>query len=324
MHKMIQHGLQISILLCFPLLSFAQQPWDTWVAEVRKQALEEGVRASVFDQAFADIHEPSRQVKGLARSQPEHRLTYQKYLSSRVDAYRISVGRSQYKKNQALADEIGRTYHVDPCFMMSFWGMETSYGSYMGSFPVIKSLATLAYDSKRQEFFRKELFLALHIVNDGHVSLQDFKGEWAGASGQPQFLPSSWVRYAVDYDGDGRKDIWRSKPDVFASIANYMQINGWHAGEPWAVMVTLPAHFDTSLEGKSIVKPVREWAAMGVRRTDGGALPYPDLEASIVQPNGGPVFLAYPNYKMILRYNNSIYYAGAIGYLADKICQRTT
>jgi membrane-bound lytic murein transglycosylase B len=262
-------------------------------------------------------------VKGLARSQPEHRLTYQKYLSSRVDAYRISIGRSQYKKNKDVADQIGRTYHVDPCFIMSFWGMETSYGSYMGTFPVVKSLATLAYDSKRQDFFRKELFLALHILNDGHVSMQDFKGEWAGASGQPQFLPSSWVKYAVDYDGDGRKDIWRSKPDVFASIANYMKINGWRDGEPWAVLVKLPSNFDRNLEGKATIKPVSEWAAMGVRQTDGSALPYSNLNASIVQPNGGPVFLAYPNYRMILRYNNSIYYAGAIGYLADKICNRS-
>lgn len=321
---MLKHILRFSILLFLPILSFASQSWSTFVADVRKEALEQGIRPAVFDSAFADIHEPSRQVKGLSGSQPEHRLTYQKYLSSRVDSYRITVGRSQYKKNKELADTIGLSYGVDPCFMMAFWGMETSYGSYMGSFPVIKSLATLAYDSKRQAFFRKELFLALHILNDGHVSLADFKGEWAGASGQPQFLPSSWVKYAVDYDGDGRKDIWRSKPDVFASIANYMKINGWHTNEPWAVFVTLPPHFDMSLEGKTIVKPVSEWAAMGVKRSDGSPLPYPHLNASIVQPHGGPVFLIYPNYRMILKYNNSIYYAGAIGYLADKICNRTT
>ncbi|PJD92456.1 MAG: lytic transglycosylase [Legionella sp.] len=323
MLKKIIKAIQGSLLVCLPLISLATQPsWTSWVSDVRKEALAEGIRADVFDTAFADIHEPSRQVKGLAKSQPEHRLTYQKYLSSRVDAYRITIGRSQYKKNQEIADKIGKTYGVDPCFIMSFWGMETSYGSYMGTFPVIKSLATLAYDSTRPAFFRKELFLALHILNDGHVSLQDFKGEWAGASGQPQFLPSSWVRYAVDYDGDGRKDIWKSKPDVFASIANYMKINGWHTGEPWAVLVKLPTHFDMTLQGKATVKPVKEWNAMGVRRTDGSPLPYPELEASIVQPNGGPVFLAYPNYKMILKYNNSIYYAGAIGYLADKICNR--
>ncbi|MCX7117878.1 MAG: lytic murein transglycosylase [Legionellales bacterium] len=298
------------------------QSWSSWVADVRKEALAQGISAEVFDTAFAGINEPSRKVKGFAHSQPEHRLTYSKYLHSRVDQYRIVIGRKEYKKNKDLLDEIGHRYGVDPCFILSFWGMESSYGSYMGTFPVINSLATLAYDSKRQAFFRKELFLALHILNDGHVSLSQFKGEWAGASGQPQFLPSSWVKYAVDYDGDGRKDIWESKPDVFASIANYMKINGWKSGEPWAIYVTLPPHFDMSLEGKSMVKTVAQWNALGVRTTSGGPLPHPDFQASLVKPNGGPVFLAYPNYRMILRYNNSIYYAGAIGYLADNICQR--
>ena len=300
----------------------SQQDWLSWVAQVRKEALAQGISAATFDEAFADIHEPSRQVKGLARSQPEHRITYSKYLHSRVDAYRVAIGRREYAKHKELLEKIGKSYGVDPCFIVSFWGMESSYGSYMGNFPVIKSLATLAYDSKRKEFFRKELFLGLHILNDGHVSLKDFKGEWAGASGQPQFLPSSWVKYAVDYDGDGHKDIWKSKPDVFASIANYIKINGWQAGEPWAIIVKLPANFDRSLEGKATVKSVSEWNALGVRTESGGSLPHPQLQASIVQPNGGPVFLAYPNYKMILRYNNSIYYAGAIGYLADHICQR--
>lgn len=301
-----------------------QQNWNSWVAEVRKEALEQGISPAVFDGAFANIHEPSRRVKGLAHSQPEHRLTYAKYLHSRVDNLRVTEGRQLYKKHKALLDDIANHYGVDPCFILAFWGMESSYGSYMGNFPVIQSLATLAYDSKRKEFFRKELFLALHILNDGHVSLDHFKGEWAGASGQCQFLPSSWVKYAVDYDGDGRKDIWESKPDALASIANYMKINGWQTGQPWAIYVKLPSNFDMKLEGKSIVKPVSEWNALGVRTERGEPLPHQELQASIVQPNGGPVFLAYPNYKMILRYNNSIYYAGAIGYLADKICQRTT
>ena len=299
-----------------------QQTWSKWLADVRSEALAQGISPSLLNSAFADLHEPSRQVKGLARSQPEHRITYSKYLHSRVDAYRVAIGRREYKKHQDVLEKIGKTYGVDPCFIVSFWGMESSYGSYMGNFPVIKSLATLAYDSTRKDFFRKELFLALHIVNDGHVSLQDFKGEWAGASGQSQFLPSSWYKYAVDYDGDGRKDIWKSKVDVFASIANYMKINGWRAGEPWAIIVKLPAKFDRSLEGKNTVKLVSEWNALGVRTENGSQLPDQELEASIVQPNGGPVFLAYPKYKMILRYNNSIYYAGAIGYLADHICQR--
>lgn len=313
-----------SWLLIFSTTVFSnQQNWTQWLADVRQEALTQGISPTVFDQAFAGVHEPSRKVKGLARSQPEHRLTFAKYRNSRVDPYRIIIGRKEYERNHAVLTQIGKEYGVDPCFIVSFWGLESSYGSYMGNFPVIPSLATLAYDSNRPEFFRKELFLALHILNDGHVSLAQFKGEWAGASGQPQFLPSSWVKYAVDYDGDGRKDIWGSKPDVFASIANYMKKNGWQKDEPWAVYVKLPANFDMKLEGKTTVKPVSEWNSMGVRTEDGQPLPYDNLQASIVKPLGGPVFLAYPNYKMILHYNNSIYYAGAIGYLADKICKRT-
>lgn len=311
-----------SLLMLPQLVAADPQNWNAWVAEVRQQALAEGVSPTVFDEAFAGIHEPSRTVKSLARSQPEHRLTFSKYLHSRADGYRITMGRKNYQKNKEVLENVGRDFAVDPCFIVAFWGMESSYGTYMGNFPVIRSLATLAYDSKRKDFFRKELFLALHILNDGHVTLEHFKGEWAGASGQPQFLPSSWLKFAVDYDRDGRKDIWESKPDVFASIANYMKKNGWQAGQPWAVQVKLPANFDMNLEGKTIVKPVSEWNAMGVRTESGEALPYQELQASIVQPNGGPIFLAYPNYKMILRYNNSIYYAGAIGYMADRICNR--
>lgn len=318
----LRYFLAFALLVLSPLVVANQQNWKSWVAEVRQQALDQGISANLFDSAFADIHEPSRQVKNLARSQPEHRLTFSKYLHTRADNYRVAMGRKQYAKHQALLERIGNDFGVDPCFIVAFWGMETSYGTYMGDFPVIKSLATLAYDSNRQDFFRKQLFLALHIVNEGHVSLSRFKGEWAGASGQPQFLPSSWVEFAVDYDQDGRKDIWDSKADVFASIANYMKKNGWRKNEPWALHVKLPANFDTQLEGKTITKPVSEWNAMGVRTEEGQPLPDQGLQASIVQPFGGPVFLAYPNYKMILRYNNSIYYAGAIGYMADKICNR--
>lgn len=304
-------------------LAFANQTqWSTWLADVKQEAREQGISPDVIQAAFANVHEPSRRIKNLARSQPESRLSYYKYRNSRINNYRINLGRKKYKQYQQLLENIGQEYGVDPCFIVSFWGLETSYGGYMGNFPVINSLSTLAYDSKRTKFFRHELFTALHILNDGHVDLKHFKGEWAGASGHPQFLPSSWVKYAVDYDGDGRRDIWTSKPDALASIANYMKGKGWRQGEPWAIHVKLPKNFNRELEGKSTIKTVREWEALGVRTTQGNALPYPDLKASVIQPHGGPVFLAYPNYKMILRYNNSIYYAGAVGYLADKICHR--
>lgn len=311
----------LASLLLGQVVFAASEDWNQYVAGLRTEALQEGIPPELFDRAFADVHEPSRQIKNLMKSQPEHRLTFLKYRTTRADNYRIAIGKKEYKKNQATLEAIGKEFGVNPCFIVSFWGMETSYGTYMGNFPVIKALATLGYESKRKEIFRKELMIALRILKEGHVSLEDFKGEWAGASGQPQFLPSSWIKYAVDYDGDGHKDIWKSKPDVFASIANYMKQNGWKTGEPWAVLVKLPANFDMTLEGKSTVKPVSEWNAMGVRTENGEPLPDQNLNASIIQPLGGPTFLAYPNYKMILKYNNSIYYAGAIGYMADKICQ---
>lgn len=310
-----------SLVLLLNSTAFAAQSWSDWVAGVREEAMAQGIAPRVFDEAFAGVHEPSRQIKSFMRSQPEHRLTFMKYRNTRADNYRIVIGKREYKKYKEMLEKIGQEYGVNPCFIVSFWGMETSYGTYMGNFPVVKSLATLAYDSNRKDFFRKELFIALKILNEGHVTLSDFKGEWAGATGQPQFLPSSWMKFAVDYDGDGHRDIWRSKPDVFASIANYMKHNGWHDGEPWAVQVKLPKNFDMALEGKATVKPVSEWNAMGIRTEDGHPLPYQNLQGSIVQPYGGPTFLTFPNYKMILRYNNSIYYAGAIGYMADKICQ---
>lgn len=314
-------ALSAIVLTLMQQAVFAQESWKAWVAQVRTEAIAQGISPELFDEAFAGIHEPSRQVKGFMHSQPEHRLTFLKYRNSRADNYRIAIGRKEYKKNKEILEQIGQQFGVNPCFIVSFWGMETSYGTYMGNFPVIKALATLAYDSKRKDFFRKELFIALRILNEGHVSLQDFKGEWAGASGQPQFLPSSWIQYAVDFDGDGRKDIWKSKPDTFASIANYMKQNGWQTGEPWAIQVKLPKKFDMKLEGKDNMRSVSDWSRLGVETEAGQPLPYQNLQASIVQPLGGPTFLAFPNYKMILRYNNSIYYAGAIGYMADKICQ---
>ncbi len=296
--------------------------WHAWLENIKAEALQKGIRQSVLDEAFFNVHEPSKTVKSLAHNQPEKRLSYLKYRSSRVDNYRIQIGRQRYNQNRVWIDQIARNYGVDPCFMVSFWGLETSYGSYMGNFPVIQALSTLAYDSNRKDFFRNELFLALKILNEGHVQLAQLKGEWAGASGQPQFLPSSWMKYAVDYDGDGRKDIWSSKKDALASIANYMKQNGWHENQPWAIFVKLPAGFDNSLEGKNITKSAKDWDDMGVRTTKGEHLPFPNLQTSIIKPYGGPTFLAYPNYRMILRYNNSIYYAGSIGYLADKICKR--
>lgn len=295
--------------------------WANWVNELRQEAISQGIDPDLFDQLFDEIPEPDRHVMRSNHNQPEHRMTYPEYRNTRADQYKISIGRKEYQKHKTALEKIGRAYQVDPCYIVAIWGIETSYGRYMGKFPVIRSLATLAYDSNRKEKFRSELLYALHMLNEGQVDLNEFKGEWAGASGQSQFLPSSWFKYAVDFDNCGRKNIWTSYADVFASIANYMIKNNWNDDEPLAVPVILPRNFDIDLIGKTIVKPVNYWNTLGVRTTAGHILPYPNLQASIVRLDGGPTFLAYPNFKVLLRYNNSSYYAGTVRYMANAICQ---
>jgi lytic murein transglycosylase len=205
--------------------------------------------------------------------------------------------------------------------MMSLWGLETSYGHYKGRFSVIQSLATLAYDSRRSTFFRRELILALHILNQGHIDLPNFKGEWAGGSGHPQFIPSSWHHYAVDYNGDGQKDIWNNMPDAFASIANYLKKNGWKRNGRWAIEVVLPRHFDSHLLSRKVVKPAWKWKALGVKGIS-RQVPDTNINASVIYPDGGPALMVFNNFNVIMRWNRSIYYAGTVGYIAERICRR--
>lgn len=313
--------LILAAIIPIQWVSAAQKSWNIWLDEFKQEAIADGIRQDVFDDAFRGV-KPSPRVKHFDKTQPEKRLTFEKYRRTRIDPYRITLGVSEYKKRRTELEKIAKEYGVDPCFVISFWGIESSYGRYLGKFPVISSLATLAYDGRRTDFFRKELLYALHILQGGHVDPSKFKGEWAGASGHAQFLPSSWHKFAVDYDGDGHKDIWGNMEDVFASIANYLKQNGWEADQPWGYEVRLPAGFDMSLESLKITKHVDEWRKMGVTLLDGSPLPNLDKQASIIEPYGGPAFIAFNNYKVIMRYNNSIFYAGSVGFLADSICRK--
>lgn len=321
-------------LICFLTICFgifvnsnviAAQPqpsWDEWLAGVRVEAVAQGIRPELFEEVFKDIRQPSRNVLSYDRNQPEKRLTFLTYRDTRFDAYRITMGRRALAKHRALLNEIGSKYGVNPCFIVSFWGLETSYGNFMGKFPVMQSLATLAYNPRRGPFFRKQLLYALHILNDGHVKNEDFRGEWAGASGHPQFLPSSWYAYAVDYDGDGRKDIWKTLPDVFASIANYLVENGWQRDQPWAIAVNVPAGLQDTVNQQQY-RTLEAWRANGV--TTVNEQPWPkvmDLPARLIHPYGGPDFLVFNNFNVIMKWNRSTYYAGTVGYGAEKICGR--
>ena len=309
-------------LCLFCNFAIAANDWHDWLGELRKDALAEGIAQEVFDQMLRNWR-PKPQVVKLDRSQPEKRIGFSTYRKTRANKSRINYGRRAWKKHGDLISKIGNQYQVDPCIIAAIWGIETSYGNYMGKFPVIESLATLAYDGRRAEFFRKELMIALHIINDGHVTPYKFVGEWAGGSGHPQFLPSSWVNYAQDYDQDGRKDIWGNLSDVFASIANYLHQNGWQFQQPWAAIVNVKAARLHDLLGFENSRYLDFWKTLGVRSIANKPLPKSDGKLALLQLDGGPLILAYPNFKVIMRYNHSVYYAGTVGYLADKICRRS-
>ena len=291
-----------------------------WREGVRAEALNLGISAEIFDAAFAGV-EPIPRVIELDRSQPEVTLTFDQYLERVVPDSRVAQGRELLAKHRELLEPIGRKFGVPPRFIVALWGIETSFGRYLGGFPVIASLATLAHDGRRSAYFRQELLHALRILEDGHITPGAMMGSWAGAMGQSQFMPSSFVRYAVDYDGDGKRDIWGTHADVFASAANYLAQAGWQTGETWGRRVELPAGFDHALVGLKVTRTLADWQALGLRRADGSDLPQAAMSGSVVLPGGeeGPAYLVYDNYRTIMRWNRSYYFATSVGLLADRI-----
>lgn len=312
-------------LSLFSVISAFAQPanssWSSWVQQLRADAIKEGISPQTFDAVFSTIPGPSAKVIHFYQTQPEGRLTFMQYRQTRVDSARISRGRENYSKYQGLLTKIGDDYGVDGCVITALWGLETDYGAFMGNFPVVNSLATLAYASKRPDFFRHELLLALHMIQDRQVTMNEFHGEWAGASGNPQFLPSSWYKYAVDYEGTGRKNIWTSLPDSFASIANYLAKNGWIKGQPWGVEVDLPSNFDRGLIDQKVEESVGQWRSLGVTLNSSSHI-NDQMPASIIQLNNGPAIMVFHNFKTLQTWNESNYYVATVGYLSDKICQR--
>ncbi len=302
---------------------FDLDAWRTWLAEVKAEAVAKGMNPDIVSQALSDI-DPIKRVIELDRKQPEFTLTFDQYLGRVVSAARIQRGRQRFRENRALLEEVGRRIGVQPRFLVALWGIETDFGRLTGGFNVVNALATLAFDGRRSKYFRGELMNALQILSDGHISPADMTGSWAGAMGQPQFMPSSFLRFAIDYDGDGRRNIWTSRADVFGSAATYLKSVGWLDDQTWGREIKLPAGFDPSLAGLKVVKRMGEWQALGVRRIDGADLPTRQLEASIVIPDeeSGRAFLVYENFRNILRWNRSNYFALAVGFLADGIAGR--
>jgi membrane-bound lytic murein transglycosylase B len=310
-------------------------PFKDWVATLRAEAMEQGISESTFDTAFATIVIHPRVIE-LDRKQPEFTLTFEKYIAGRVTPGRISRGQDRIREHFDTIKAVEQKYSVQSRFIAAIWGMETNFGGYIGGMDVIRSLTTLAYDPRRATYFRKQLLLALKILEEGHIDYANMKGSWAGAMGQGQFMPSSFYAFAQDFDGDGKRDIWKNEGDALASIANYLGKNGWNQAQTWGRQVTLPAGFDAA-NGESLKRTskrgcramrqhtksisLRKWNDLGIRRLNGDDLPDVAVNASLVRPAGpaGPAFLTYGNYQAILSYNCSNYYAIAVGQLADEL-----
>lgn len=293
-----------------------------WIGGLRREALGRGISAGTLDSAFAGLAY-NYDVIALDRSQPESTVTFAEYLARVVTDSRIRQGQAALAQYRPLLADIGRRYGVQPRFIVALWGIESNYGRQQGDFRVVEALATLAFDGRRADYFRQELMSALEILERRDITPGNMLGSWAGAMGQPQFMPSSYLRFAVDADGDGRRDIWNSAADVFGSIANYLAGFDWRANETWGREVRLPTRLDPSLVSLETEKPLEEWSRLGLRRSDGGELPVAALAASLIRPDGdsGPAFLIYPNYRAILKWNRSTYFATAVGTLADRLEQ---
>jgi membrane-bound lytic murein transglycosylase B len=294
--------------------------FEAWLVQLRQDARQKGISDQTFDQALAGF-QPIPRVIELDQRQPEFVDTFWNYLDRRVENRRIAQGREHLRTQAKLLRSVQSKYGIPASVLVAFWGLETNYGGTTGNFPVPLALATLAYDNRRSTFFRNELLNALTILEQGHISLDDMNGSWAGAMGQMQFMPSTFLHYAVDGDGNKRKDIWRSLPDAFHSGANYLKKIGWRSNEIWGREVLLPEGFDFESARLEIKRPLREWAALGVRKADGELLPRTQQIGAIVLPQGhdGPAFLVYRNFDVIMEWNRSINYALAVGHLADRI-----
>jgi membrane-bound lytic murein transglycosylase B len=299
--------------LCTPAVAAGN--FASFLASVRAEAGRAGIRPAVVDAAFHGIR-PNPDVLRLDRHQPEFTLTWQQYRARVLPESRLTKARAQYTSNVSLLEAVGRRYGVDPRIVVGIWGLESGFGHNTGGFSVIEALATLAYDGRRASFFRGELLAALKILNAGDVTPRGMTGSYAGAMGQPQFMPSAYLRLAVDYDGDGKRDIWTSLPDVFGSVANYLARSGWRDGEPWGQPVRLPPNF-AGASGRDRMRPLNAWMAEGVRRVDGSPFSRGDVRGALVLPDGagGEAYMVYQNFHVIRRYNPSDYYALAVGLL---------
>jgi len=303
-----------------------------WLAGVRAEALERGISEATVDAALATVKAPEPVVVARDRAQPERTRSLDDYVAGWVSTRTVGTAKTMAARHAGVLEKVARAYGIPTPMLVSVWGLESNFGRFTGTHPTIQALATLAFDPRRSRLFRAELFEALTILDRGHIALDEMLGSWAGAMGQPQFMPSSYLKHAVDFDADGRADIWRSEADVFASIANYLKNAGWREGERWGREVRLTRavadRVDREVAMRSsgcrafqeltVARPLAAWRELGVRLAGGGALPSADMSASLVRGEGRH-FLVYRNYLAILDYNCSNSYAVSVGLLSDRL-----
>jgi membrane-bound lytic murein transglycosylase B len=308
-----------------------------WLDGVRAEAATRGIRPEVVTEALSNLEEPLPVVLERDRTQAETVLPLETYISRQLTARRIRTGREMMARHKATLDTVAKTYGVPAKIIGGIWGMESNFGRFSGVRPTIAALATLAWDPRRSNYFRRELFNALEILNRGDIDLPRLKGSWAGAMGQPQFMPSSYLQFAEDFDGDGKRDIWTTPGDVFASIANYLKGHGWNSDQVWGREVKVSKEAGTRIAGTvarragscqatrdmTVALPLKEWQAMGVRTMSRAALPKADVQAALVS-GATRYFLVYENYDALLQYNCAHAYALSVALLADRLASPST
>lgn len=329
-------GLALAAALAGSAKADLNRDFSRFIDEMRGEARASGISEATLDVAFADVR-PVQKVLQRDRKQAEFTLTFDTYYARVVNDATVSSGRRHLAEESALLGSVAQRLGVQPRFLLAIWGIESRFGQVTGDYDVIASTATLAFDGRRS-FWRGELISALKMIERGYIERERMTGSWAGAMGQPQFIPSSYLAYAVDFDGDGRRNIWTSRADVFGSVANYLARHGWDPSVTWGREVRLPSDWDVqgaprvgvrgkgcrAMKDMSGAWPLSTWQDLGVRRADGGDLPGRDLPARLVRPDGpgGRAFLVYANYDSILRYNCSHLYALTVGLLSDRIAGR--
>jgi len=313
----------LSMLLFLVSQSLTAKPsFEQYLVDLKLQAIEQGYTTEFVDQVFEGVSYRKKTVTA-DKNQPETKLTLDKYLATRVPDWKVKKAVDLMAQHQVLLDQVEQQFGVQKRFIVALWGNESNFGNIMGKHSVINSLVTLAYDGRREAMFKKQLFAALKILHQGHVELDDFVGSWAGAMGQSQFMPTSFLDYAVDFDNDGRKDIWNNKADVFASIANFLKSEGWSNQITWGRQVSVPDDFDFSLAGlkSSSKRLLADWHGVGVRRYDGRNLPNILIKGSLIAPDGenGRIYLVYENFHTLMKWNRSSYFGVSVSYLSDRI-----